>query len=67
MLVLGLAACSPKPPVPIVVLENPATHERVRFFREITFEVLVVYDEARHIAQWRAEQEAKGYTVEVKP
>ncbi|MCY2959478.1 MAG: hypothetical protein NTY35_04870 [Planctomycetota bacterium] len=68
LVVVGLAgACAAKPPEPILVLENPTTHERANFYREIPFKVPADYDEAKHIASWRAEQERKGYTVQVKP
>ncbi len=59
-------ACAPNPPEPILVLENPATHERVSFYREIPYKVPADYDEAKHIASWRAEQEQKGFTVQVE-
>lgn len=70
LVVLSLAvlslACAQSPPKPLVVLENPQTGARVSFYREIPFKVPADYDEDEHIAQWRAEQERAGFTVEVK-
>jgi hypothetical protein len=65
-LALLVLACAPNPPRPLVVLENPATGERVSFFREIPYKVPADYDEDEHLAQWKAEQERAGFTVEVK-
>jgi len=70
LLVLAVAcligSCAQNPPDPILVLENPTTHERARFYREIPYKVPADYDEAKHIAGWRAEQERKGFTVQVE-
>lgn len=59
-------SCAQNPPEPVLVLENPTTHERVNFYREIPFKVPADYDEAKHLASWRAEQQQKGFTVEVE-
>jgi len=70
LLVLAVAClavtCAPNPPEPILVLENPTTHERLNFYREIPYKVPADYDEAKHLASWRAEQEKKGFTVQVE-
>ena len=63
---LTLFACSSKPPVPMIVMENPSTHQRANFYREIPFKVPANYDETKHIAQWKETQRAAGYTVVVK-
>ncbi|MBI5364960.1 MAG: hypothetical protein HZA53_17415 [Planctomycetes bacterium] len=71
-LVVALASCAacarsaPKPKV-LCTLENPATGARVEMYEEIWFKVPRDYDEARHVAQWKAEQSAKGFTREVAP
>ena len=65
-LALTAFACSAEPPVPLVVLENPTTHQRANFYREIPFKVPANYDETKHIAQWKADQIAKGFTVVIK-
>lgn len=54
-------------PEPIKVLENPATGERVRFFREISYKVPKDYNEAKHLADWTAEQNKAGFTKEIAP
>lgn len=54
-------------PEAIRVLENPATGERVRFFREISFKVPKNYDEGKHLAEWTAEQQSNGFTKDIKP
>lgn len=66
-LLAGWSAGLGDPPPPRVICElvNPATGEHVRLFREIWFKVPAGYDEHAHVATWRAEQEAKGFTVEV--
>ena len=66
-----LAACArsgpaPKPKV-LCTLENPATGARVEMYEEIWFKVPRDYDEAKHIAQWKAAQAEKGFTREVQP
>ncbi len=58
---------APGVPVPIKVLENPTTGERVRFFREIPFKVPLAYDEKQHIADWTAKQQKDGFTKEIAP
>ena len=47
-------------------MENPSTHQRANFYREIPFKVPANYDETKHIAQWKETQRAAGYTVVVK-
>ncbi len=54
-------------PEPIKVLENPATGERVRFFREISVKVPKGYNETKHIADWTATQNQAGFTKEIAP
>ncbi len=49
----------------IVVMENPATGQRVEMFKEIWFKVPAKYDEQTHIEAWKAEQRSLGYIVEV--
>jgi hypothetical protein len=66
VLSVGTLACSAPPAEPLVVLENPATGARVSFYREIPFKVPADYDETKHIAQWNADQAAKGFTRVVK-
>lgn len=56
-----------KVPEPILVLENPETGERVRFYREDPFKVPTNYDEAKHIAGWVNDQNQLGFTKEVTP
>ena len=63
---ITLFACSAQPPVPLVVMENPSTHQRANFYREIPFKVPANYDETKHIAQWKETQRAAGFTVVVK-
>lgn len=58
-------SCGPNPPEPILVLENPTTHQRVRFYREIPYKVPADYDEAKHLASWRTQQGQKGFTLQV--
>jgi hypothetical protein len=65
-LFFGLQACSAPPPEPLVVLENPTTGARVHFYREVPFKVPAGYDEKKHIAQWKADEAAKGFTKIVK-
>lgn len=65
-IVLLLAACRPAPPMPLVILENPSTGQRVSFFREIPFKVPADYDESEHIAQWKAARALEGYTTVVQ-
>ncbi|MBK7877174.1 MAG: hypothetical protein IPJ77_15760 [Planctomycetes bacterium] len=66
-----LTACarSSPPPKPKVLctLENPATGARVEMYEELWFKVPHDYDEAQHIAQWKAAQAEKGFTREVQP
>lgn len=65
---LAFANCSSSDsPEPLKVLENPATGERVRFFREIPFKVPRDYDESKHLTWWTATQVAAGFTREVAP
>jgi hypothetical protein len=61
--VLGCAQAKPKV---ICTLENPTTGERVEMYKEIPYKVPADYDEAKHIASWKAGQAAKGFTREVK-
>ncbi len=65
------AACArsgsaPKPKV-LCTLENPATGARVELYEELWFKVPRDYDEAQHIAQWKAQQAVKGFTREMQP
>jgi hypothetical protein len=54
-------------PQPIVVLENPTTGERARFYREIPYKVPADYDEAEHIREWTNEKKQAGFTKEIAP
>ena len=58
--------CTHAKPTVICTLENPTTHERVVLFKEIPYKNSADYDEAKHIAAWKADQAAKGFTREVK-
>ena len=49
----------------ICIMQNPATGERVEMFKELWFKVPANYDEKKHIADWKAEQRGRGYTVEM--
>lgn len=60
------AANEPPPPEVICEMVNPQTKEHVRLFKEIGLEVLPDHDERKHVEQWRDEQIARGFTVEVK-
>ena len=62
-----IGCSSPGVPEPIVVLENPETGERVRFFKEIPLKVPANYDESKHIADWTANQNANGFTELISP
>jgi hypothetical protein len=62
-LVLGCAHAKPEV---ICTLENPTTGERVQMFKEIPYKVPANYDEAKHIASWKADQATKGFTHEIK-
>jgi len=59
------AGCTPPPPKVICEMVKPQTGEHARLFEECWFKVPAGYDERRHVATWRAEQIAKGFTVEV--
>jgi hypothetical protein len=65
-----LAVCAPSGPAPkpkvVCTMENPATGERVELYEELRFKVPHDYDEARHIAFWKAQQAEKGFTREVQ-
>lgn len=61
----GLLGCTPAKPKVICVMQNPTTGARVELFKEIPYKVPANYDEKKHIEQWKAEQIAKGYTVEI--
>lgn len=63
---LGVFGCGSAKPVVICTLENPTTGARVEMYKEIPFKVPADYDEAKHIASWKAEQAAKGFTREIK-
>jgi hypothetical protein len=60
-----LLGCTPAKPKVICVMQNPGTGARVEMFREIPFKVPANYDEKKHVEQWKAEQIAKGYSVEI--
>ena len=60
-----LCGCSPAKPQVLCTMQNPATGRRVELFKELRFKVPAGYDERRHIEEWKAEQRAKGYSVEV--
>lgn len=63
---LMAAGCaSNKPPV-ICAMKNPQTGAEVKMYKELSFKVPANYDEKKHIESWKAEQAAKGYTVEVR-
>lgn len=64
-MLLALAACAGGKPIVLVTLENPTTGERVVMYKEDPFKVPSNYDEAKHIAQWKADQATKGFTREV--
>ena len=61
----ALLGCTAAKPKVICVMQNPGTGARVEMYREIPFKVPANYDEKKHIEQWKAEQIAKGYSVEV--
>ena len=61
----ALLGCTSAKPKVICVMQNPGTGARVEMYREIPFKVPANYDEKKHIEQWKAEQIAKGYSVEV--
>lgn len=65
----GFAACARSAPKPKVLctLENPATGARVELYEELGFKLPRDYDEAKHVASWKARQAAKGFTREVQP
>lgn len=66
LLVLGAAAgCNAAEPPVLCTLENPETGERVQMFKELWFKVPADYDEAAHVAGWKAEQRSRGFTREV--
>jgi hypothetical protein len=73
LLVLALAAisaipaCTQPPPQVLCTLRNPQTGQTVTMYKEIPFKVPANYDEQKHIAQWKQDQAAKGFTVEVPP
>jgi hypothetical protein len=58
---------SPGVPEPIMVLENPTTGERVRYFREISFKVPKDFDEQKALTEWTATQQKNGFTKEITP
>ncbi len=61
----ALLGCVPARPQVICVMQNPNTGARVKMYKEIPFKVPANYDEKKHIEQWKAEQIAKGYSVEI--
>ena len=61
----ALLSCTPAKPKVICVMLNPGTGTRVEMYKEIPYKVPAGYDEKKHIEQWKAEQIAKGYSVEV--
>ena len=65
--ILALASCSSPPPKVIGEMENPATGAVVRLYQEIWFKVPADYDEAQHLATWKQEQIAKGFTRQRVP
>lgn len=62
-----LPACTQPPPQVLCTLRNPQTGQTVTMYKEIPFKVPANYDEQKHIAQWKQDQAAKGFTVEVPP
>jgi hypothetical protein len=62
-----LPACTQPPPQVLCTLRNPQTGQTVTMYKEIPFKVPANYDEQKHIAQWKQDQAAKGFTVEVLP
>lgn len=42
-----------------------ASGARVELYKEIPYKVPADYDERKHVADWKAEQSRKGYTVEI--
>ena len=56
---------APGIPQPIRVLANPTTGERVRFFREHPLKVPAGYDEEKHLLEWTAEQQKRGFTKDI--
>ena len=67
--ITAASSCSgpaPKPKV-LATLENPTTGERVELYEELWFKVPKDYDQAKHVAEWKKEQSAKGFTREVAP
>lgn len=66
VLILAAMSCAPARPIVICVVENPVTHERATMYKEDPFKVPRDYDQARHIARWKAERAQQGFTVEVQ-
>lgn len=60
---LTLLGCAPAKPKVICIVQNPTTGATVEMFKEIPFKIPADYDEKKHIAQWKAEQAKKGFTV----
>ena len=65
ILASALLGCAPATPKVICVMQNPSTGARVEMYQEDPFKIPSDYDEKKHIEQWKAEQIAKGYSVEV--
>ena len=59
--------CRPAKPVVICELRNPTTGKSVSLFKEIPYKVPADYDEAKHVAEFKAEQAKHGFTQEAPP
>jgi hypothetical protein len=60
-------ACAPAKPTVIAVMRNPGTGEQVEMYRENPLKVPAGYDETKHIAEWKADQRARGFTDDLSP
>ncbi len=65
ILASALLGCGPSKPDVICIMQNPSTGARVEMYKEIPSKVPANYDEKKHIEQWKAEQIAKGYSVDI--
>ncbi len=66
-LILSTGCTTATYPIPILVLENPTSGERVRFFPESKLKVPKDYDEKTHIESWTQEMRAKGFIRLISP
>ena len=61
------SGCRPATPTVICQVRNPTTGQSVKLFEEIPYKVPADYDEAKHIAEWKAEQAKRGFTEQIEP